>query len=92
MTRVLLIYKIFNQGFLHDSKRADNNLLISQHFLMVDEESEAQDHLRLLARAILIIGSNEDHIWMVGNCHRCCQYLARPNLHLNPRVDQNSKE
>jgi len=45
-----------------------NNLLISQHFLTVDEESEAQDRLRLLARGA--IGSNEDHIWVVRNRRR----------------------
>ena len=63
-----------------------NNLLVSQHLLVADEESEAQDRLRLLV-ATLIIGSNEDHMWVVRDrCHHH-QYLAQPNLLPNPWVD-----
>jgi hypothetical protein len=53
-----------------------NNLLVSQHLLTIHKESKAQDRLQLLAATVLIIGSNEDHMWVMRNhCHRH-QYLG----------------
>ena len=63
-----------------------NNLLVSHHLLAVDE-NEAQDRLRFLLAATLIIGSNEDHAWVVRNRRRRRQYLGRPNLLPDPRAD-----
>lgn len=56
----------------------------SYHQLEVDEESEFLDRARLLI-AVLIVGSNEDHAWSVGNRHPRRQYLGRASLLPNPR-------
>jgi hypothetical protein len=57
----------------------------SYHQLELDEESELLDRARLLV-AVLIVGSNEDHAWSVGNRHPRRQYLGRASLLPNPRL------
>ena len=59
--------------------------ITSQHQLETDEESEFQEQARLLA-AILIIGSNEDHAWSIGNRRPRRQYIGRMSLLPNPRI------
>jgi len=59
--------------------------IISQYQLETDEERETLDRVRLLT-AVLIVGSNEDHAWLVENRHPRRQYLGRMNLLPNPHV------
>ena len=67
----------------------DNDLLlhyiVSQHQLELDKEDEFLDQACLLT-AVLIVGSNEDHVWAVKNRRPRRQYLGRRNLLPNPRV------
>lgn len=90
MNKILVVctegWATWQPNLIMDDLLLLNNLLVSQNLLMADEESEARDRLRLLT-ATLIIRSNEDHMWVVRNRRRCRQYLARPNLLPNPRVD-----
>ena len=58
--------------------------LILQHWLEIERENETQNQARL-AVAALIIGSNEDHAWAIGDRRPRRQYLGRPNLLPNPR-------
>ena len=53
--------------------------IASQYQLGIDEEGEFLDQVRLLA-AVLIVGSNEDHVWSVENRRPCRQYLGQMNL------------
>ena len=59
-----------------------NNLLL-HHWLEGERESTVQDRV-WLAVAVLIIGSNEDHLWAIENRCPHRQYLGRPNLLPNP--------
>ena len=52
--------------------------IASQYRLEIDE-GEFLDQVRLLA-AVLIVGSNEDHVWSVENRRPCRQYLGQMNL------------
>lgn len=67
----------------------DDNLLLHnitpqyQFELSGGEESLAR--ARLLT-AVLIVGSNEDHMWLIKNRRPCRQYLAWTNLLPNPRI------
>ena len=68
----------------------DDDLLLlhyisSQHQTEIDDEAEFLDHARLLA-AVLIVGSNEDHAWLIENRHPRRQYLGRTSLLPNPRI------
>ena len=53
--------------------------IASQYQLEIDEEGEFLDQVRLLA-AVLIVGSNEDHVWSVENRRPCRQSLGQMNL------------
>ena len=57
----------------------------SQHQLELDEEAEFLNQMRILA-AVLIVGSNEDHVWLVKNCCPRWQYLGWTSLLPNPRI------
>jgi hypothetical protein len=59
--------------------------ITSQYHLEIDEEREFLDRAHLLT-AVLIIGSNEDHAWLVENRRPRRQYLGRTNLLPNPRI------
>jgi len=68
----------------------DDDLLLlhnatSQYQLETDEAAELLDRVRLLT-AVLIVGSNEDHAWLVKNRHPRRQYLRRTSLLPNPRI------
>ena len=52
--------------------------ITSQYQLEINE-GEFLDHVRLLA-AVLIVSSNEDHVWSVENRRPCRQYLGQMNL------------
>ena len=52
--------------------------IASQYQLEINE-GEFLDHIRLLA-AVLIVSSNEDHVWSVENRRPCQQYLGQMNL------------
>ena len=59
--------------------------LALQQWLAAENDREAKKRLQLAA-AVLIIGSNEDHAWVVES--RCArrQYLGRNALLPNPRL------
>ena len=59
--------------------------LTIQHWLEAENEQETLDKLLLVA-AVLIVGSNEDHAWMVENRRPRRQYLGRAALLPNPRM------
>jgi len=59
--------------------------ITSQYEFETDEERENLDRVRLLT-AVLIVGSNEDHAWLVENRRPRRQYLGRMNLLPNPRA------
>ena len=59
--------------------------LALQHWLEAESDRETIDKLQLIA-AVLIIGSNEDHAWVVENRRPCRQYLGRTALLPNPRI------
>ena len=68
----------------------DDDLLLlhnitSHYHHDIDEEVEFLDRVRLLT-AVLIVGSNEDHIQAVENRRPRRQYLGRTNLLPNPRI------
>jgi len=67
----------------------DDDLLLlnvsSQYQLELNEDEESLDQARLLT-AVLIVGSNEDHAWLVDNRRPRRQYLGRMNLLPNPRI------
>lgn len=68
----------------------DDDLLLlhkitSEYQLEIDEEQELLDRACLLT-AVLIVGSNEDHAWSVGNQRPRRQYLGRMSLLPNPRI------
>ena len=58
--------------------------LALQHWLEAENNQDALDTLRLIT-AILIVGSNEDHLWAVADRRTRRQYLGRPALLPNPR-------
>ena len=57
----------------------DDDLLLlnitTQYHLEIDEETESLDQVCLFA-AVLIVGSNKDHVWSVENRRPCRQYLG----------------
>jgi len=67
---------------------ADDLLLHDMTFryqLENDEETEFLDQVRLLT-VVLIVGSNEDHAWLVEKRRPRRQYLGRTSLLPNPRI------
>ena len=66
----------------------DNLLLLditSRFQLELNEVEELLDRAQFLT-TLLIIGSNEDHMWSMENRHPRCQYLGRLNLLPDPRT------
>ena len=59
--------------------------IVSQYQLDADDDEEALDQVCLLT-TVLVVGSNEDHAWLVENRRPRRQYLGRMNLLPNPRV------
>ena len=68
----------------------DDDLLPAQHLYiqhqLEDQHRRSLNHLRFLALALVIAGSNEDHVRAVENRRPRRHYLQRTDLLPNPRV------
>ena len=64
---------------------APSDYSTSQHQIEIDDEVEILNLAHFLT-VVLIVGSNEDHIWSVENRRPRRQYLGRASLLPNPRI------